>query len=160
MSFAFFLVPIEDDGGRAAKELNQFLSTHRVVNIQRRLIEQGANSAWTFCVEYSAATMASSRVGNSTARTGVDYRSLLPPDEFQWFSQLRDWRSALAKMESIPPYLIFNNQQLAQMVQERMTTKSDLLRIPSVGSAKVEKYGDSIIEQLTVFWGGGDATGG
>jgi superfamily II DNA helicase RecQ len=159
MSFAFFLVPIEDEGGRAAKELNQFLSTHRVVNIQRRLIEQGANSAWTFCVEYSAAAMASNRVGNSTTRNGVDYRSLLPPDEFQWFSQLRDWRTSLAKMESIPPYLIFNNQQLAQIVQERMRTKSDLLRIPNVGSAKVEKYGDSILEQLTM-WGGGDATSG
>jgi ATP-dependent DNA helicase RecQ len=63
----------------------------------------------------------------------------------------------LAKTDSIPPYLIFNNQQLVQIIQERMTTKADLLKIPKVGSAKVEKYGDSILEKIHSFWGVSDA---
>lgn len=156
MAFAFFIVPIQDEGGQAAKELNQFLASHRVVSIERSLIEQGSNSRWSFCIEYSAAG-SSNEASSSTNRTSVDYKAILPPKEFQWFSQLRDWRSTLAKSDSIPPYMIFNNQQLVQIIQERMTTKADLLKIPNVGSAKVEKYGDSILEQVHSFWGVSDA---
>lgn len=156
MAFAFFIVPIQDEGGQAAKELNQFLASHRVVSIERSLIEQGSNSRWSFCIEYSAA-VSSKEASSSTNRTSVDYKAILPAEEFQWYSQLRDWRSTLAKTDSIPPYLIFNNQQLVQIIQERMTTKADLLKIPNVGSAKVEKYGDSILEKIHSFWGVSDA---
>ena len=121
MAFAFFIVPIQDEGGQAAKELNQFLASHRVVSIERSLIEQGSNSRWSFCIEYSAA-VSSKEASSSTNRTSVDYKAILPAEEFQWYSQLRDWRSTLAKTDSIPPYLIFNNQQLVQIIQERMTT--------------------------------------
>jgi superfamily II DNA helicase RecQ len=160
MAFAFFSVPIQDEGGQAARDLNQFLASHRIVSIERSLIEQGSNSRWSFCIEYSSAVTLSQTASSSMTRASVDYKAILPAEEFQWFSLLRDWRSTLAKSDSIPPYLIFNNQQLVQIIQERMTTKADLLKIPNVGSAKVEKYGDSILEQVHSFWGVSDATGG
>jgi hypothetical protein len=40
----------------------------------------------------------------------------------------------------VPVYTIFTNEQLAQMVQSRATTKAALEKIAGVGDARIEKY--------------------
>jgi hypothetical protein len=38
-------------GEEAVEEMNKFLRSHRVLSIERRLVEQGG-AYWSFCVEY------------------------------------------------------------------------------------------------------------
>ena len=150
MAFQFFTIPIRDDG-RAVDELNAFLRSHRVLHVDRQWVDQGMNSCWTFCVDYwDAAENRQPAASGGKSRNRVDYREVLPPEQFAVFSRLRDWRKAVAQQESTPPYTIFDNQQLAQMVQKRVTSKQELLNIAGIGEARVEKYGAAVLELLNV----------
>ena len=53
MSLRFFRHFVQDSGGTEA-ELNGFLSSHKVLAIDRQLIDQGVNSFWTICVDYTS----------------------------------------------------------------------------------------------------------
>lgn len=45
MALRFFVVPVRD-AGAFEQELNGFLAGHKVVSIDRQLIDQGVNSCW------------------------------------------------------------------------------------------------------------------
>ena len=51
MPLRFFAVPARDSSG-FEQELNGFLAQHKVVSIDRHLIDQGVNSFWAICVDY------------------------------------------------------------------------------------------------------------
>jgi superfamily II DNA helicase RecQ len=148
MPFRFFVISLTDSGD-AAEELNGFLGSHRVVHIDRRWLDQGSQSAWAFCVEYVVRVPS----GDSFSKTGlsrnrIDYKTILSPEEFTLFSQLRELRKEWAQQEAVPVYALFNNEQLAQMIQRRCVSKSELLAIEGIGEAKVEKYAERLLVAL------------
>ncbi len=148
MPFRIFLVPILY-GDDSTDELNAFIASHRVVHIERRWIEQGNQSAWAFCIEYVLTP--SPLHGNSKSqlsRNRVDYKTILSPDEFTVFSRLRNLRKELSQQEGVPVYALFSNEQLAQMVQRRCSSRVDLLGIEGIGEAKVEKYSEKLLAIL------------
>ncbi|MFO0874948.1 MAG: hypothetical protein U0575_13390 [Phycisphaerales bacterium] len=51
MRYQVISVPAHGDAA-AIDELNGFLGSHRVTRIERRLIEDGEQSYWTFCIGY------------------------------------------------------------------------------------------------------------
>ena len=61
-------------------------------------------------------------------------------------------RKEIAQAEGVPVYTIFTNEQLAQMVQSRATTKAALEKIAGVGDARIEKYGARMLEVLAQAW--------
>jgi superfamily II DNA helicase RecQ len=154
MPFKLFTVPVSN-GADAERELNGFLAAHRVLTVDRRLVEHGLSSFWSFCVDYLApgaerASAASSRPPG--AKPKVDYREVLKPDEFAVYARLRDLRKTISLEEAVPVYLIFSNEQLAQMVQSRARSKADLETIAGVGNARVEKNGPRFLEVLMAAW--------
>jgi superfamily II DNA helicase RecQ len=156
MAFSFFVIPVHDNG-RAADELNIFLRSHRILHVERQWVDNGSNSYWTFCVDYwdAAESRQSSARGGGNSKARVDFREVLPPEQFAVFSRLRDWRKSVAQQESTPPYTIFDNEQLAQLVTRRVTSKQELLKIPGVGEARAEKYGAAVLELLNSIWTSG-----
>src|SRR4051812_27975392 len=138
MAFRFFTVPIQDSGG-AQEELNAFLRSHKILSVDRRWVEQGASSFWSCCIDYLEGAPAEGgyRGGRGLAgRTNVDYRETLKPEDFAVFARLRDLRKEIAQAEGVPVSTIFTNEQLAQMVQTRSTTKAALEKIAGVGDAR------------------------
>ena len=94
------------------------------------------------------------RVGNprtQLSRNRIDYKTILSSDEFTIFSQLRELRKELSQQEGVPVFALFSNEQLAQMVQRRCSSKADLLGIEGIGEAKVEKYSEKLIATLSKF---------
>jgi superfamily II DNA helicase RecQ len=155
MAYRFFTIPIKDEGMSAA-ELNGFLRGHRVLSVDRRWVEQGSESFWSFCVDYldfGGAGLASSGK-NGTIRGKVDYREVLSPEDFAVFARLRQARQEIAQAEAVPVYTIFTNEQLAQMVRGRATTRAALEKIAGVGDARIEKYGGRVLEILRRQWSG------
>ena len=65
---------------------------------------------------------------------------MLKPEEFEVFSRLREWRKTAADKEGVPVYVVFTNEQLAEMVQKRMSTKAALQEIEGVGEARVQAF--------------------
>ncbi len=59
---------------------------------------------------------------------------------------LQTYRTAQAKLEGMPPYIIYSNKVLTSIAEQKPKTLNALLEIDGVGKAKVEKYGAAILE--------------
>ncbi|HOX02953.1 MAG TPA: HRDC domain-containing protein [Verrucomicrobiota bacterium] len=112
--------------------------------VERRLIEEGGQSLWTFCVEYLDGV----QTGNLKYEVKVDYKEVLAPDQFIRFSKLRLLRKELADKEAVPPYAVFTNEQLARMARLEAPTASALEAIEGIGPAKMAKYGAAFLDAL------------
>ena len=151
MSFRVFLIPVLY-GEDATEELNAFVASHRIADIERKWIDQGTQSAWAFCVEYVLASPTiASNPRSQLSRNRIDYNTILSPDEFTIFSLLRELRKELSQQEGLPVFALFSNEQLVQMVQRRCSSKADLLSIEGIGEAKVDKYSEKLLATLSKF---------
>jgi ATP-dependent DNA helicase RecQ len=69
-------------------------------------------------------------------------RSIELPDGAQaLFDALRAERSRLAKAQGVPPYVVFQDVSLRAMATERPQSLDDMMGMPGVGQAKLERYG-------------------
>ena len=64
---------------------------------------------------------------------------------------LRDLRKRIADANGVPPYVVFHDATLAEMVQRRPAALSDMLEITGVGQAKLQRYGAQFLEALSAF---------
>ena len=148
MQLKTFVLPIKNLAAAEA-EMNAFLRSHRVLAVKKEFVADGENSFWTFCVEYLESAPGVMGGSSLTGRPKVDYKELLKPEEFEVFSRLREWRKGVAEKEGVPVYVVFSNEQLAQVVQKKVSSKAALKEIEGVGDARVEKYGDALLGLLT-----------
>lgn len=145
MQYKFFSVPaINSELSGQEEEFNSFLRSHRIINVQRELINNGANSFWSCCVEFIENNSTSFTKG--AIKEKVDYRSLLSEEEFIKFKLLRECRKQIAEEEAIPPFAIFLDEHLAGMVKLPQIDLISLRKINGVGEKKVEKYGSRFLE--------------
>lgn len=61
------------------------------------------------------------------------------------FEALRAWRTARAREEAMPPYVIAHDATLAAIADARPRTLAALRRVKGMGPAKLERYGDEIL---------------
>jgi ATP-dependent DNA helicase RecQ len=64
------------------------------------------------------------------------------------FQKLRTLRKQLADRDSVPAYIVFGDQVLWNMIEQKPKTPSELLQISGVGPAKLEKYGAAFLVAL------------
>jgi DNA helicase-2/ATP-dependent DNA helicase PcrA len=62
------------------------------------------------------------------------------------FERLRVWRKERADAESVPAFVVFTDATLQLIAEQRPTSPAALLRISGVGPAKLERYGDGVLE--------------
>ena len=60
--------------------------------------------------------------------------------------RLKAWRLEQARHRSVPAYVILNNKALEEISSAKPTTNMELLEISGVGNAKLNLYGEAIIE--------------
>lgn len=146
MRIDFFYIPARGSEEDTA-QLNALLSSARVLSVDREFVADGPNSFWSICVQHQSA---SQRAPGPGKRPPVDYREVLSPEDFAVFARLRELRKQIAAREAVPPYSIFTNEQLAQMVQQRVSNLSGLKAIEGIGDARVAKYGAPFLDLLSV----------
>jgi ATP-dependent DNA helicase UvrD/PcrA len=61
---------------------------------------------------------------------------------------LRAWRTARARADGVPAYVVVNDKHLRGIALARPTTPAELVACDGIGPAKLERYGDEIIEVL------------
>jgi ATP-dependent DNA helicase RecQ len=74
-------------------------------------------------------------------------REVADADRELW-EALRECRRKIASERNLPPYVIFHDATLKQMLDERPADREALLRISGVGQAKLERYGEQFLEVL------------
>jgi ATP-dependent DNA helicase RecQ len=72
----------------------------------------------------------------------------LSAEDRNLFGTLREWRAARARKEGVPPYVLFTNRELLEILRVRPQTPSALQAVEGVGAAKVERYGKALLERL------------
>ena len=73
--------------------------------------------------------------------------SFTDTDQILWES-LRAKRLELANAQNLPPYVIFHDSTLEDMVQERPHTLKEFALLPGVGTHKLKHYGQIFIDVL------------
>lgn len=143
MQYKFFTIPAFAPD-EMKEELNRFLRSQTICSVKKELVVMESMAHWVFCVEYAENTPPRRDAG----RERVDYKQVLSENDFVVFSRLRDLRRKLAESEGIPVYAICTNEQLAEMAKQRISSVDDLRRIPGIGEAKAEKYGEHFVRML------------
>jgi ATP-dependent DNA helicase RecQ len=69
-------------------------------------------------------------------------------DEHELFARLKTKRLEIAKAQNVPPYVVFHDKTLFEMIKLRPKNLADLGGITGVGEAKIKKYGKVFLEVL------------
>ena len=73
---------------------------------------------------------------------------VLDGKEASLFEALRALRANLAREQNLPPYVVFHDSALREMVALRPTTLNEFARVPGVGETKLKRYGPAFLEVL------------
>jgi len=73
----------------------------------------------------------------------------VPPGGEALWEALRARRRELAEEQGVPPYVIFHDASLVEMVARRPRSLAEFAQIPGVGEKKLERYGDVFLELIT-----------
>jgi len=83
-------------------------------------------------------------------RTAVELEPENTDDKL--FEKLRRLRKKIADVESLPPYLIFNDNTLWAMVHEKPMTEESMLDIQGIGVNKFDMYGKLFLSEIKDFF--------
>ncbi len=86
-------------------------------------------------------------ISRKTARAKIPVE-LNDPDAYALWEALRNLRMRLAKEADVPPYVIFHDKTLKEMVARRPMTPGDLLDVTGVGHSKLERFGDQFLKVI------------
>uniref|UniRef100_I2Q314 DNA helicase RecQ n=1 Tax=Desulfovibrio sp. U5L TaxID=596152 RepID=I2Q314_9BACT len=91
---------------------------------------------------------ASRKSRTSEGRTSWVHEHLADAGDAALWERLRAWRSETAKAVEVPPYVVFHDRTLLDVVLLKPGKEADLARAGGMGRAKLEKYGPALLEIL------------
>ena len=68
---------------------------------------------------------------------------------------LRARRSALAKAQAVPAYVILPDRSLIDMAKRKPTTAAEMAQVHGVGESKLARYGEAFLEVIRDHQRGG-----
>jgi ATP-dependent DNA helicase RecQ len=80
--------------------------------------------------------------------SGRETAAELPPEAEAVFERLRAWRTAVAKEQGMPPYVIFHDATLREIAAAPPSTLAGLAMVNGVGETKLARYGQQILDLL------------
>jgi ATP-dependent DNA helicase RecQ len=63
-------------------------------------------------------------------------------------ARLKAWRTEQARSQGVPPYVVFHDRTLLELASRRPTSRSQLAMVGGIGAAKLERYGEALLEVL------------
>lgn len=67
------------------------------------------------------------------------------------FEELRIVRKSLADQAGVPPFVIFSDKSLQDMVARKPKDEQSFLEVSGVGANKLEKYGEQFLEAIRMY---------
>ncbi len=90
-----------------------------------------------------AASAKKEKTGKSKTPT-----TLTGEDDNDMFDKLKAKRLEIAKSQNLPPYIIFHDRSLLEMIKIKPKTLDDMRQISGVGEAKLKTYGKIFLKEL------------
>lgn len=143
MQIKIFSIPIIG-GEKQNDEMNVFLRSKKILDIESQLVTLQENAFWTFKVKYIDDT------SNSTPgeKVKIDYKEVLDEESFKRFAKMREARKALSQAENIPAYAILTDEQMAGLAKLEDLTMGKMKTVKGIGEKTIEKYGKQIVNSL------------
>ncbi len=85
---------------------------------------------------------------SASVRRSLERAAGLPETAMPVFEALRGERTRLAKLQGVPPYVVFQDTTLRAMATARPRTLDEMAELPGVGQAKLERYGVAFLKVL------------
>ncbi len=82
------------------------------------------------------------------ADAAAEKKSVFSAEETGLFDRLRDLRTATAKEEHVPPFVVFSDATLEDMVRRFPTTEKEMAKVHGIGAFKLKKYGKRFLSLL------------
>lgn len=143
MQFKIFTISVFEASG-STDEMNRFLRSNKVVNVEKQLITLPEGVFWTFCVHYIG--MEAPAGASFERKEKVDYKEVLDEAAFGVFSKLRAVRKKIATDDAVPAYAVFTDAELAEVARLSEITPQTMRAVHGIGDKKVEKYGKMLCE--------------
>lgn len=64
------------------------------------------------------------------------------------FDRLKALRRAIAEEFNVPAFMVFSDRTLREMARARPATRSEMLKVPGVGPAKYDGYGERFLQAI------------
>lgn len=129
--------------------LRRFISDKNVIEIRDHFFFKDHEPYWAVMVLYNPEIQDAERPngpGSSRPKSKKDaFRDILTDQAVPLFNRLKEWRRARAMKDSAPPYVVFNNRQLALIAVKAPESLNRLAEVEGVGKAKLEKYGSEVL---------------
>ncbi|MCU1734341.1 MULTISPECIES: DNA helicase RecQ [Pseudomonas] len=84
----------------------------------------------------------------SSSSGGSPASQLVRGEEREQWEALRALRRKLAEEHGVPPYVIFPDSTLLEMLRSQPTSLSEMAQVSGVGARKLERYGQAFLEVL------------
>ncbi len=154
---------LEEIGATSYKSYGALASSNK--NLLKRLMEQLVMEGYLLVGDYQVIKMGDisalknpdtkvsvkitdeDKMPKRTAETNKKAKGMesLTSAGFKLFDKLRELRLEIAREESMPPYIIFNDKTLIDMAVKVPVTKQEMLNVSGVGENKYVKYGERFI---------------
>ena len=76
------------------------------------------------------------------------------PWDAELWESLRARRLELSRAQGVPPYVVFHDSTLTEMVHRQPATLSEMAGISGVGASKLERYGQAFLDVIAAHVGG------
>ena len=126
------------------EEFNNFVKDKELVSVNDYLFQKDGIPYLTLVVKYKSILTPISNELRSNRKE--EWKELLDETSMPLFNTLRQWRNEKSKKEGVPPYIILNNKQLAELCKRRPQSQYELMKVGGIGKAKVERYGGDILK--------------
>ena len=133
-------------------ELAAFQSDKDVIELSEHFLTHEKTPTLVLVLQYRE-TSGAARQAPEAARK--DWRGELDESGKRLYDELRLWRGRKAKREGIPPYLILNNRELAELSMKRPLNVTQLREIDGIGEAKSARWGEELLALMIKNQGGG-----
>jgi ATP-dependent DNA helicase RecQ len=133
----------------------------QVHGVTRDFADRWGHSVLAAINEGLDANRARNRVGEREERTRsqrqrdrgdlpADPSGAAPPtaEQREVYGRLRALRTELAKEQELPAYCVFADKTLVELAKRHPTNLAEMRKVPGIGPAKIEKYGEAFLEVL------------
>jgi DNA helicase-2/ATP-dependent DNA helicase PcrA len=69
--------------------------------------------------------------------------------DVELLDRLRGWRSAEARQQNVPAFVIFTDATLTAIAEQRPADRGALVGIPGIGARKLDRYGPAVLALIT-----------
>ena len=143
MQYAIYTIPVV--GGEEQQEaLNKFLRSHKIIKVDKEVVNISGDSYWSFCITYMQ--LPAQLESSQPAKDKIDYKNVLDEKAFKMFSDLRALRKQIAQNDAVPAYAVFTDAELATMTSLPSFDVKTMLSIDGIGSKRMEKYGKIMVD--------------